>query len=188
LHIDRWIITEAMQILSERNAAGHYNRFIIKLTGVSLSDSKLFPWIKHNLERYKLKPEHVIFQTKVQLAAEHLRHTQHLSKQLHQLGCQFSLEHFGREANAFALLKHINTDFLKLDSELVQNIATNAENLEKLTEVCTQANEATVKTIVPFIEEPGALSVIWQSGAHYIQGTFLQEPSTSLDFDFSSFS
>jgi len=188
LHIDRWIITEAMKILSERIAAGHYNRFIIKLTGVSLSDAKLFPWIKHNLERYKLKPEHVIFQTKVQLAAEHLRHTQHLSKQLHQLGCQFSLEHFGKEANAFALLKHINTDFLKLDSELVQNIATNTENLEKLTEVCTQANEANVKTIAPFIEEPGALSVIWQSGAHYIQGTFLQEPSTSLDFDFSSFS
>ncbi len=188
IHIDRWIIAEAMRRLSEQNSAGHNNRFIIKLTKASLSDDKLLVWIKHNLERYQLKPDSVIFQIKVQQAAECLRHTQHLSKQLHQMGCKVSLENFGKETNAFTLLKHISVDFLKLDSELVQNIATDAEKLKALNAVCSQANQLNIQTIVPFIEEAGPLSVIWQSGAHFIQGTFLQEASESLDFDFTSFS
>jgi hypothetical protein len=28
--------------------------------------------------------------------------------------------------------------------------------------------------------------VLWQSGIHFIQGNFLQEPSEALDYDFSS--
>ena len=188
IHIDRWVIAEAMRTLSERIKAGHNNRFIIKLTCASLFDDKFIAWVKHNLERFKLKPESVIFQVKAHQVAENLRQAQHLAKQLHQLGCHFSLEHFGKEDNAFTLLKHIQVDFLKLDIDLVKNISTNADKLVGLNAVCSQANELNIKTIVPFVEEAGSLSVIWQSGAHFIQGIFLQEASESLDFDFSSFS
>jgi len=188
IHIDRWVIAEAMRTLSERVKAGHNNRFIIKLTSASLSDNKFIAWVKHNLERYEINADSVIFQVQAHQAAESLRQTQLLSRQLQQLGCQFSLEHFGKDANAFALLKHIKANFLKLDLALVQNIATNADKLEELNTVCAQANALNIQTIVPFVEEAGSLSVIWQSGAHYIQGIFLQEASESLDFDFSSFS
>ena len=188
IHIDRWIIAEAMRTLSERNKAGHNNRFIIKLTSASLSDDKFIAWVKHNLERYSLNAESIIFQVQAHQAAENLRHTQQLAKKLEQLGCHFSLEQFGKEENSFTLLKHVKPKFLKLDIELVKNISTNAEKLEELNAICTQANELNIQTIVPFVEEAGSLSVIWQSGAHFIQGEFLQEASESLDFDFSSFS
>ena len=188
IHIDRWIISEAIMTLSERVKAGHNNRFIIKLTSASLSDDKFITWVKHNLDRYQVKPDSVIFQVKANQAADNLRQTQLMSKHLKQLGCHFSLEHFGKEENSFTLLKHIKVDFLKLDMDLVKNISTNAEKLEDLNTVCAQANELGVKTIVPFVEEAGSLSVIWQSGAHFIQGTFLQEADESMDFDFSSFS
>ncbi len=187
IHIDRWIIAETMHTLSDRVKAGHNNRFIIKLSKASLSDDKCIAWVKHNLERYKLKPESVIFQVNAHQAAESLRQTQQLSKKLQQLGCPFSLEHFGKEANSFTLLKHIHVDFLKLDIDLVKNIATNADKLKELNAVCAQANELNIKTIVPFVEEAGSLSAIWQSGAQFIQGSFLQDASESLEFDFSSF-
>ncbi|MDX2502986.1 MAG: EAL domain-containing protein [Gammaproteobacteria bacterium] len=187
IHIDRWIIAEAMRVLSERVKAGYSNRFIIKLSGASLGDDKFIAWVKHNLERYEIKGESVIFQVDAQLAAEHLRFVQQLTQQLHKLGCLLSLEHFGKEDNAFVLLKHIKVDFIKLDFELVKNISTDAKKLENLGRICTQANELGTKTIVAFVEEAGSLSAIWQSGAHYIQGIFLQEASESLDFDFSNF-
>ncbi|MCU7800195.1 MAG: GGDEF domain-containing protein [gamma proteobacterium symbiont of Lucinoma myriamae] len=168
LHIDRWVIAEAIQTLAERLKAGHKNRFIIKLTSASLNDDKFISWVKHNLERFQVDAESVIFQIKAHQAAENLRQTQQISKQLHKLGCKFSFEHFGKEQNAFALLKHIKADFLKLDGELVKNISTNADKLTELTLTCAQANQLDVKTIVPFVEEAGSLSVIWQSGAEYI--------------------
>ncbi len=188
LHIDRWVIAESMRKLSEQRAAGHNTRFIIKLSSASLSDDKFIAWVKHNLERYSIKPDSIIFQVMMQQAAENLRQAHAMSKQLKQLGCLFAMEHFGKKDNIFTLLKHIKVDFLKLDFELVQNISTNAKKLEELTEVCAQANKLNIETIVPFVEEAGSLSVIWQSGAHFIQGRFLQEARESLDFDFSSFS
>lgn len=187
IHIDRWIIAEAMRVLSEQHQSGRDCRFIIKLTSASLTDDKFITWVKHNLERYKIKGKSVIFQIKAHQAAEYLHATQELIRQLHQLDCLLSFEHFGSEENAFTLLKHIKADLLKLDIKLVQNIATNPESLENLNIICSKANELGVKTMVPFVEEASSLSVIWQSGAHFIQGTFLQEASESLEFDFSNF-
>lgn len=187
IHIDRWVIAEAMRTLSDRVKSGYNNRFIIKLSRASLSDDKFIAWVKHNLERYTLKPDSVIFQLDAHQATESLRQAQHLTKQLQQLGCSFSLEHFGKQANSFAVLKHIKVDFLKLDIDLVQNISTNADKLKELNSICAKANKLNIQTIVPFVEEAGSLSAIWQSGAQFIQGSFLQEASESLDFDFSSF-
>ncbi len=41
-------------------------------------------------------------------------------------------------------------------------------------------------TIIPMVESAGVLSALWQAGANYIQGHYLQEPSTEMDFDFST--
>jgi len=187
IHIDRWVIAEAMRVMAEQNKVGHNYRFIVKLTSASLNDDKFISWVKHNLERYELKGEAFIFQIRAQQAAEHLHVIQGLLKELHQLGCQLSFENFGKEEHAFTLLKHLKVDFLKLDADLVQNISSSPENLKRLTDTCAQANELGAKTIVAFVEEASSLTTIWQSGAHFIQGSFLQEASESLDFDFSSF-
>ncbi len=188
VHIDRWIIAEAIRLIAETNKEGHHYRFVVKLSSASLTDEKFIAWVKHNLERFKVKGKSIIFQFQAGQAADHLRQMQKLTQQIHQLGCLLSFEHFTQDENAETLLEHVIVDFLKLDSELVKDISTNAERLENLNAVCTRANEMGIKTIVPFVEEAGSLSVIWQSGAHFIQGAFLQEPTTSLDFDFSSFS
>jgi diguanylate cyclase (GGDEF)-like protein/PAS domain S-box-containing protein len=188
IHIDRWVIADAMRALSERYKEGHENcRFIIKLTSASLTDEKFLAWVTHNLERFEIKPESLIFQVRAQQAAEHLRGSQTIVKKLHELGCAMSLEQFGLEENAFTLLKHIKADYIKLHADMVKNISTNAEKLEQLNSVCSQANELGVKTIVAYVEEASALSIIWQSGAQFIQGTFIHEASESLEFDFTSF-
>ena len=41
-------------------------------------------------------------------------------------------------------------------------------------------------TIVPMVESASALSTLWQAGANYIQGHYLQEPSTEMDYDFET--
>ena len=41
-------------------------------------------------------------------------------------------------------------------------------------------------TIVPLVESASALATLWQAGANYIQGRYLQGPSQAMDYDFSS--
>ena len=70
---------------------------------------------------------------------------------------------------------------------MVKDISTKPDKLNELTELCAKANKLDIKTIVPYVEEASSLTVVWQSGADYIQGSFLQEASRSLEFDFSGF-
>jgi len=36
------------------------------------------------------------------------------------------------------------------------------------------------------VENANVLSTLWQAGANYIQGHYLQEPSMEMDYDFST--
>jgi EAL domain-containing protein (putative c-di-GMP-specific phosphodiesterase class I) len=36
------------------------------------------------------------------------------------------------------------------------------------------------------VETANILSTLWQAGANYIQGHYLQEPSAEMDYDFST--
>ena len=36
------------------------------------------------------------------------------------------------------------------------------------------------------VESATVLSALWQAGANYIQGHYLQEPSTEMDYDFDT--
>ncbi|MCK5698139.1 MAG: EAL domain-containing protein [Gammaproteobacteria bacterium] len=189
LHIDRWLIAEVIKKLSEQQKLGFNNRFIIKLTSASLSDEKFIPWVVHNLKRCKVKGESLIFQIIVSQISENLRQAQIISKELHKIGCHFSMDRFIDNDETNSLLKHVSgIDFIKFDRQVVEGISSDAKKLKALTKTCTQANKLNIKTIVPYVEEAGSLTVVWQSGADYIQGSFLQEASESLNFDFSNFS
>jgi EAL domain-containing protein (putative c-di-GMP-specific phosphodiesterase class I) len=41
-------------------------------------------------------------------------------------------------------------------------------------------------TIAEFVQDANCLALLWQFGVNYIQGYFLQEPSTELEYDFTS--
>ena len=36
------------------------------------------------------------------------------------------------------------------------------------------------------VESATVLSALWQAGANYIQGHYLQEPSTEMNYDFAA--
>ena len=40
-------------------------------------------------------------------------------------------------------------------------------------------------TIVPLVENAAILSTLWQAGVNYIQGYYLQAPTTEMNYDFS---
>ena len=41
-------------------------------------------------------------------------------------------------------------------------------------------------TVVPKVDNAGMLSTLWQSGANYVQGLYLQGPSPRMDYEFAN--
>ena len=54
-----------------------------------------------------------------------------------------------------------------------------------LSHVSTITNGMDVKTIVPFVENASVLATLWQVGADFIQGHYLQAPSAEMNYEFS---
>lgn len=74
---------------------------------------------------------------------------------------------------------------MKVDGSFTQDLGK-AENQEALKTLLASLHAQAKLTIVPFVESASVLATLWQAGVNYIQGYYLQGPSQSMDYDFSS--
>ena len=183
--IDRWVLLNSIKLLSEHRAKGHETKLFVHLSGPSLQDPELLPWLSVALKASRLPADALIVQISEPDAIAYLRQAKLLSQGLAELHCQIALCQFGCALNPFNTLKHMNVDFVKVDGSYVQDL-NSADNQENLKTLMASLHAQAKLTIVPMVESASALATLWQAGANYIQGRYLQGPSQAMDYDFAS--
>ena len=106
-------------------------------------------------------------------------------KGLRTLKCNLSVNQFGRALDPFNLLKHINPDYVKLEGSYTSDIQQDSESKERVKEMIKELQSKDAKTIVPLVESASLLSTLWQAGVNFIQGYYLQAPSSEMNYDFN---
>jgi EAL domain-containing protein (putative c-di-GMP-specific phosphodiesterase class I) len=184
--IDRWVISRAVERLAEHRAQGANTQFFVKLSAATLLDEGLARFIHDCIEAAGLPGSALTFEIAEKHASQHLKHARALIAPLHELDCRIALEHFGAGPNSFQLLKHLPVDFLKIDGSFIHNLASDNDNQAMVRSILETAKSMNKKCIAEYVQDAHSLAVLWQSGIHFIQGNFLQEPSEALEYDFSS--
>ena len=134
----------------------------------------------------RLPSEAVIFQITEQDASSYIHQTRSFLETLQTMHIRSSLSRFGLMDKPEELLEHVPVDFVKLDGSLVSEIESKDEAREHLTKMLTTLQEHEKQTIVPMVENANILSTLWQAGANFIQGHYLQEPMEKMGYDFST--
>ncbi|UNG18151.1 EAL domain-containing protein [Stutzerimonas zhaodongensis] len=183
--IDRWVLLNSIKLLAEHRNKGHSTRLMVHLSGPSLQDPSLLGWLGVALKASKLPPDSLVFQLDENDAVAYLRQAKALTQGLAGLGCRVALNQFGCVLNPLNTLKHLNADFVKIDGSYTQDLSRQ-ENQEALKQLLAQLHEQAKQTIVPFVDSATVLATLWQAGVGYIQGQYLQGPSQSMDYNFSS--
>ncbi len=183
--VDRWVIIQAIKLLSEHRASGNNTRLIINVTGDSVKDQTLLPWLSVALKAARMPSDAIVFQFSESDAITYLKQAKDFSRGLKELHCKVSLSHFGCALNPFNTLKHLEVDYLKVDGSFMQDI-DNEQNREALKELVAAAHAQGKLTIAPLVESAAILSVLWQVGVNFIQGYYLQAPADRMNYDFSS--
>jgi EAL domain-containing protein (putative c-di-GMP-specific phosphodiesterase class I) len=116
----------------------------------------------------------------------HIQSAKRLIAGLKKIKCQLAIDQFGTNPKAESLLKHLPVDFVKFDTELVDDLASKQEKQEQLSELNRLALNHDTKTIAMGVEDANSLAVLWTVGVNYIQGYFLQEPSENIAYEFGS--
>ncbi|QLC73557.1 GGDEF domain-containing response regulator [Pseudomonas sp. LPB0260] len=183
--IDRWVILNSIKLLADHRSKGHNTRLFVHLSSASLQDQTLLPWLSVALKAARLPSDSLVFQLNEPDAIAYLKQAKALTHGLRELHCKVALSQFGCALNPFNTLKHLQLDFIKIDGSYSQDLNT-ADSQEALKTLLASLHAQAKLTIVPFVESASVLATLWQAGVNYIQGYYLQAPSQSMNYDFSS--
>lgn len=182
--LDRWVILESVKALSGQLKEHPNTRIFINLSAATICDEEFIPWLKVALKAAGVSPRHLTFQLREIDISRYSKQSQKLVEMLNKASCGVAISHFGLAIEPLKMVNQLKVDYVKFDRVVVDKAQgqEEGEELQKLTNVLLAENHP---VIVPFIENAGIISTLWQWGVQYIQGHFLQPPSPRMDYDFS---
>tara|TARA_R110002072_G_scaffold112331_2_gene241327 strand:- start:40981 stop:43077 length:2097 start_codon:yes stop_codon:yes gene_type:complete len=182
--IDKWVILQTIKQLSEHRSKGHETKLFINLTAETLQDKTFSSWLNVALKAARLPGDSLILQIPENSAISYLKQVKEFTKDITTLHCKLSINQFGRALNPFNLMKHIEPDYIKLEGSFTKDMQKNDESKESAKEMIETLQSMGKITIVPLVESASMLSALWQAGVNYIQGYYLQAPSSDMNYDF----
>ncbi|MDR6180169.1 diguanylate cyclase (GGDEF)-like protein/PAS domain S-box-containing protein [Pseudomonas sp. SORGH_AS 211] len=183
--IDRWVIHQAMRQLGEHRARGHGTRIFVHLSGATLGDLELLPWLRETLQAQQLDAEAVIFQLSEEDLLAQPEQALAMAQRLRRQGHPVTLSGFAAGDPPLAALRLLVPDYVKLSGNLIKDLAQ-PDQQERLKALVAELSAQNVQTIAPFVESASVLAQLWQVGVHFIQGYYLQEPSQAMDYEFQA--
>ncbi len=169
--IDRWVVTRAIGLLADREDL----RLEVNLSGRSVDDDGLLNLIRGELERTGVDPSRLVFEITETAAIASLDEARRFAQALNELGCSFALDDFGAGFGSFYYLKHIPTDYLKIDGDFVRSPRSRTDELVVETMV-HMARGLGKKTIAECVEDEATLEALRAGGVDFAQGFHVGRP------------
>jgi PAS domain S-box-containing protein len=179
--IDRWVIEHAIEELARQREQNRKISFFINIAEQTLQEEQLLIWICDQLRHCKARGNWLVFQVLEDDALRHSEAVIKLAQGLKKVRCRVALNRFGPSPEPKPVLESLQVDFVKLAPELAAGLADDDAKQKRLMQLVAAAQEAGVKTIATGVEEARTLSVLWTAGVDYVQGNFLQKPSSTIE-------
>ncbi|WP_201581931.1 EAL domain-containing protein [Psychrobacter glacincola] len=177
--IDRWVLINACKKVNEVRKTHPEARLLVQLTSASLIDKKL-PSVASQLIKAVGGAAGVLtLQFNEKDVSDHLTVAKTQFAALNQVSCQMGINNFGSSAKSIEIVSFVQPDMVRLARSYVDGIDS-ADNLETVKSLIMRTNEVNVDVLMPYIEDAATMSVAWSVGARYLQGYYLEEPSSTI--------
>jgi diguanylate cyclase (GGDEF)-like protein/PAS domain S-box-containing protein len=178
--IDRWVIQHALSVYAERYGESSDIAFSINLSGNSLNDDSLLPWIHAQLRHYQVPPARICFEVTETAAIRNLNQAKQLIEELKASGCRFALDDFGSGLSSFAYIKYLPVDYLKIDGSFVADLEQDPTANAMISAINEMGHVLGMKTVAEHVENADTLEKMREIGVDYVQGYALGEPTPLL--------
>ncbi|GAA0792456.1 EAL domain-containing protein [Marinobacterium sediminicola] len=184
IELDRWVISTALEKLSEAFLKGDRVHLLINLSGPSMRSAELLEWLSDKLRLSRVPAEYLVFQISESDAAVDLMEVRSFTQALQQLNCQVCLKHFGSSPNSEHVLRELDSKFIKLDGSYIQDLKDRTIKLDAIRAMLEPLHARHKLIIAPLVEHTSVISDLYTAGVHLIQGYYLQQPREQMDYDF----
>jgi len=173
LEIDRWVLRQAIQLLSERPYAPP---IAVNISGRSFDDPALPDYIADLLRDFQADPARLLIEITETAAVSDLTDAERFIEALKQTGCGVCLDDFGAGFASFAYLKHIRVDTIKLDGMFIRNLPHDHENQVFVRGMVEVARGLGKTTVAECVEDEATLNLLAKLGVDKAQGYHLDRP------------
>ena len=184
--LDEWVVEHAITYLAQQMEAGRDTHFFVKLSEHALHDEQMLLSIGKKLRAAQLPGDHLILQISEAAAVTQVRSVKAFIKGLREIQCLAALQDFGTGLNSLNALKTLDVAYFKIDSALVQTLATNSESQSAVRAIVETARSLNKRAIAAGVDEAATLAMLWDLGVHYAQGDGISAPSSELEWDFEA--
>lgn len=168
--VDRWVLAEAFASMQPDTS------YSINLSGQSVSDEKLVPYINTLQKKHHVDASKISFEITETASIQNIDQCMVLIKELKKKGYLFSLDDFGSGLSSFSYLKNMPVDFLKIDGSFVKDIATDSTSYAMVKSINEVGHTMGIKTIAEFVEDKKILAKLHEIGVDYAQGYHVHKP------------
>ncbi len=186
IKVDRWVILQAIKNILLNQKQNKQAHLFIHLSGASVIDQSLPPWLFKVIKKSGVAPSSLIFQIAESTAIRFKKESQRLLRSAQNMGCRTNICHFGLTDKPLESLEEIECNYVKLHNAFTRELVDNRNSEQDVRELVQKLHSMNLKTIVPHVETPNVMTQLWRCGVDYVQGYFLQRPRQEMDYDFSS--
>jgi diguanylate cyclase (GGDEF)-like protein len=176
--IDRWIIARAFEAVAAhlKGRGQGIRRCALNLSGATLGDESLLPYLKEQLALHRLSPEVFCFEITETVAISNVPAALGLIRELRAMGCRFALDDFGSGLCSFAYLKKLPVDYLKIDGTFVRDLVRDPFNRTLVSNINDIGHLLGTETVAECAEDAETIGVLTELGVDYAQGFGIAPP------------
>ncbi len=178
--IDFWVISEAINFLSNLPKNKSHLSLAINLSGVAFQDKSLLSVIKEKLDLTWVPAHRITFEITETAAVENFEQTREMILQIRALGCKFALDDFGAGFCSFNYLKSFPVDYVKIDGQFIRNLINDETDQVLVRSMAEIASKLGKKTIAEYVESPEIIVALKEMGIDYGQGYIFGKPEPYL--------
>jgi diguanylate cyclase (GGDEF)-like protein/PAS domain S-box-containing protein len=175
--IDRWVVSQAVEILAEEQQAGRDVVLCVNLSAKSVTDPALVEHVAHELHAHGADGRGLCFEVTETAAVVNVDRARQFARLVGELGCEFALDDFGAGFASFYYLKHLSFDLLKIDGEFVGDLTTSRTNQLVVKAVVDIARGLGKRTIAEFVQDAETLALLRGMGVDFAQGFHIAKPA-----------
>ncbi len=184
--LDRWVIEHAISALANNAHARGGTDIFIKVSFESLQDPMLLPRISNSITSSGLPGEkRIVFEINEKDLMIEQGSIVEFCKQVRKLKCGISITNYGQSPQDIEVFRLLPVDYVKLHGSCLENILVDQKKQQAIRHLIDEALHNKVQIIAGTIEDPATLSLLWDLGARFFQGYYINEPDFSLNYDFA---
>ena len=175
--IDRWVISNTMKQLSERNDLwDEIDQVALNVSALSVRQLDFAEFIIEQLKHYQLDGHKFCFEITETEALNNFADTRRFMSLLHGHGCTIALDDFGTGFSSFAYLMDLPFDLIKIDGMFIKDMHVNDLHYGMVDSIVKLAKMLNKPVVAEFVENQSIVDKLKLLGVEWGQGYFFHKP------------